>query len=467
MAINQNLVNTYDEMLGRGQDKRGEALVKGSLSVLQQAAKDEIEAKKTMQKEHDKLQEKMIGLGNIGKLSAEEQKIAKQWLRGQRDEYSNLSNQYIKTKNPEVKDRMDEILASISNADSQIKLYNKEVDEFFLGSVDEKTGKRIPSNVAVGSRSFNYDFYKRTYGKDGSNPISFDPSGNMGFGGGEVLDFVDQETFGIKPGEEVRSKPKMLNDIYGQWNEHDAIVSTYARDQFDAVQKLKFDGEYYSKNKYQNDFYDKLKTVGDEGIQVFAEHDMTGSYGDEEGLNGSFVSRWEAGLADESMYTKFKKEDGADWMFDDSNADYLAKLMAKDFANITEDHYINSKAKGSDWKNLQGSAEERDRTRKLNQTKEKFRSVVSPEDHIEFFNKIGMKVNPVSKQAYEFSYEKIDGVQGWYVTDVDAAESQRQGVFVNKKVLISTEETPALDVFQRFIELNNVILEDNIMSVPK
>jgi hypothetical protein len=89
---------------------------------------------------------------------------------------------------------------------------------------------------------------------------------------------------------------------------------------------------------------------------------------------------------------------------------------------------------------------------------------MTPKEHIDYFNQIGMKLNPVSKEAYKLSHVKNEG---WYVTEVDGPKSQKQGVFVYKKVLISSEDTPDLDVFMRFIELGNVILDNNIMSIPK
>ena len=442
MAMNQNLVNTYDEMLGRGQDKSAEALVKGSLGVLHQAAKQEMETKIAKKKEFGELQEKMIGLENSGQLSPTEKQKAKEWLRGQRDEYSSLVSQYVNNKNPETKDKMDEILSSITNADKQIKLYMEDTTEFWN-----------PKNkIAVGSQSFDYDFYKNSY--SGKSAISFDASGNMAFDGP-----TDEE---VLSGEKKGGPATMLNDVYGKWNVEDSIVSTYARDTFANLAKIKYDGTFFSKSKVTNDMYDKLIGVGPEGIQVFAEKDMTDTYGEE---NLSFVERWRKGeMKDKSMYSKFKAADGVDWMFDDANSDYLARLMSNDFSSMVDTEHTSLPSKSLEVKELQGSAEERDNTRKKLQLENQFQSVVTPKEHIDYFNQIGMKLNPVSKEAYKLSHVKNEG---WYVTEVDGPKSQKQGVFVYKKVLISSEDTPDLDVFMRFIELGNVILDNNIMSIPK
>lgn len=458
MAMNQNLVNTYDEMLGRGQDKRGEALVKGSLGVLQQAAKQEMETKIAQKKEHGELQEKMIGLENLGQLSAAEKQVTKSWLRGQRDEYNRLIGKYVNDKNPETKDEMDAILSSIANADKQIKLYKEDTGEFWN-----------PENkIAVGSKSFDYDFYKNTYG--GNSTINYDEGGYMGFGGGKSIEEDPNNIGHDKDGKVIGGRitsPTMLDDVYGKWNVEDSIVSTYARDTFSNLEKNKYEGKFFSKSKTTSDFYDKLIGIGPEGVQVFAEKDMTETYGE---TNLSFVERWKQGdMKDKSMYSKFKADGGIDWMFDDANSDHLARLMANDFGNMADEEYTSLPSAPVDVKTLQGSAEERDKTRKLLQMHDEFESVSSPEDHIEYFKRIGMKSNPsdASKTPYEFSFETIDGVKGWYVTDVDGPESQKQGVFVYKKVLLSTDSMPDLDVFLRFVEMGNIILKNNVMSTPK
>ena len=99
MAANKYLIESYDQMLGRGQDKSMEAFVKGATGVLANQAKQEAQSIAAMQKGHEKEMENLEKLGDLGTLSQEEKNITKQWFRGKRDEYNDLSVQFQKTKN--------------------------------------------------------------------------------------------------------------------------------------------------------------------------------------------------------------------------------------------------------------------------------------------------------------------------------------------------------------------------------
>ena len=86
MAANKYLVESYDQMLGRGQDKSMEAFVKGATGVLANKAKQEAQSIAAMQKGHEKDMENLEKLGDLGALSRDEKLVAKEWFRDKRDE---------------------------------------------------------------------------------------------------------------------------------------------------------------------------------------------------------------------------------------------------------------------------------------------------------------------------------------------------------------------------------------------
>ena len=92
MAANKYLIESYDQMLGRGQDKSMEAFVKGATGVLKNEVMQEQQKIASMQKGHEKDMERLDKLGDLGTLSQEEKNITKQWFRGKRDEYNRCND---------------------------------------------------------------------------------------------------------------------------------------------------------------------------------------------------------------------------------------------------------------------------------------------------------------------------------------------------------------------------------------
>jgi len=353
MAVNKYLVESYDQMLGRGQDKSMEAFVKGATGVLANKAKQEAQSVAAMQEGHEKDIENLEKLGDLGTLSRDEKQIAKEWFRSKRDEYYNLSTQFQKTKDPALQDKMDDINEAILNVGNNVKRYNENTLQW-----GEDIGK-----VAYGSKTFDGETVGNIYGKKGTHRMSFDDFGNMNFTG----KITDEQNEAVLAGEqEPGAKVVSLNDIDGGWNLRNSTVEAFERDMRASLESDKKEGKFFSKSKRQGDMYSKLVESGPEGVQVFAETDLTGTYGD---IDLSFKKLWEDGaLGDETMYSKFKKEDGSDWMYDNANSDYLAGLISKHIANTHETMYNNFSGPTQTYDPQAGTAGERDATRKMNQS---------------------------------------------------------------------------------------------------
>jgi len=355
MAANKYLIESYDQMLGRGQDKSMEAFVKGATGVLANQAKQEAQSIATMQKGHEKEMENLEKLGDLGTLSQEEKNITKQWFRGKRDEYNDLSVQFQKTKDPALQDKMDDINSAIMNVGGNVKRYNENTLQW-----SEDIGK-----VAYGSKTFDGETIGSIYGKKGTHTMSFDENGNMNFIGPTPSD--EDVLSGKKEGG---ASVVSLNDVDGGWNLRNSTVEAFERDIRGNLEANKKEGKFFSKTKTQGDMYSKLVESGPEGVQVFAETDLTGTYGDQ---NLSFEQLWKNGeLDDPSMYNKFAPGDGTDWMFDDANSDYLAGLISKHIANTHETLSNNYAGPEISFEDTAGTAGGRDATRKMNQSMAKY-----------------------------------------------------------------------------------------------
>ncbi len=349
MAANKYLIESYDQMLGRGQDKSMEAFVKGATGVLKNEVMQEQQKIAGMQKGHEKDMERLGKLGDLGTLSQEEKNITKQWFRGKRDEYNDLSVQFQKTKDPALQDKMDDINSAIMNVASNVKRYNENTVQW---------GADL-GNVAYGSQTFDYDNVSNIFGKKGTHKMSYDENGNMSF-------------IGARPSnEDVLSGKKeggasviSLNDVDDSWNLQNKTVELFEADMRANLEKNKMEGKFFSVTKTQSDLYKKLVEGGPESVQVFAETDLSGTYGDK---NLSFQKLWKNGKMSAEYYEDFPLKDGTDWMFDDANSDKLAGLMSKHMASVHEE--INNKLAGpvATFEDTAGTAGERDATRKMNQ----------------------------------------------------------------------------------------------------
>ena len=318
MAASKYLVETYDQMLGRGEDKSAEAFTKGAMGVLQANAQQEAKTKANQKKQHDKDMGELESLGNLGSLSKEEKAHTRDWLRGKRDEYSNLSAQFATNKDPNIQDKMDEINESIVNAKSQIDLYNTQGTDY---SQDK---------VAMGG-SYDSKMHMDIWGKKGGYKFNLEDDGSTFFTSKQPS---DEDVLSGKSTGGYESKKVSLNEIKDGWNVENSVVENLERKMRGSLEANKYEGKFFSKTKTQEDLYTSLLDTGPEGIQVFAETDLTGTYGN---VDLSFKDLWANGMGDKSMYTKFPKDKGTDWMYDDNNSDYLAGLMAKHMANTHEE----------------------------------------------------------------------------------------------------------------------------------
>ena len=351
MAASKYLVESYDQMLGRGEDKSMEAFTKGALGVLKNDMMAEQKQKASMQAGHEKDIENLEKIGNLGSLSKDEKKITRQWLRGQRDEYYKISQEFQKTKNPELQDKMDDINDSILTAGANVKRYNDNTKKW-AGDV---------GNVAYGSRTFDFESTSDIFGKKGGHTMSWDEGGDLSFIG------APQDTDKVLSGEVTGgNKIVLFNDIDDGWELNNSKMELFESDMRNNIETNKAKGKFFSKTKTQGDLYNKLVESGPEGIQVFAETDLTGTYGQE---NLSFQKLWENGKMGGEFYKEFPLDKGSDWMFDNANSDRLAGLMSKHMANTHEE--LNNKFEGptETYTKSPGTAGAKDATRKMNQSK--------------------------------------------------------------------------------------------------
>jgi len=412
MAANKYLIESYDQMLGRGQDRSMEAFVKGATGVLANQAKQEAQSIATMQKGHEKEMENLEKLGDLGTLSQKEKNITKQWFRGKRDEYNDLSVQFQKTKDPALQDKMDDINSAIMNVGGNVKRYNENTLQW---SAD--IGK-----VAYGSRTFDGETVGGIYGKTGSHTMSIDEYGGINFIGATPSD--EDVLSGKKEGG---ASVVSLNDVDGGWNLRNSTVEAFERDIRGNLEANKKEGKFFSKTKTQGDMYSKLVESGPEGVQVFAETDLTGTYGDQ---NLSFEQLWKNGkLDDPSMYNRFASGDGTDWMFDDANSDYLAGLISKHIANTHETLSNNYVGPETTFENQAGTAGGRDATRKMNQSMAKYdadlvgttngkMTISGMYNTAKHHNNVAGYFNTRLKKGFGLEFiEKGDQGTGYYITE--------------------------------------------------
>lgn len=413
MAANKYLVESYDQMLGRGQDKSMEAFVKGATGVLANKAKQEAQSIAAMQEGHEKDMENLEKLGDLGTLSRDEKQVAKEWFRNKRDEYYNLSTQFQKTKDPALQDKMDDINEAILNVGNNVKRYNENTLQW-----GQDIGK-----VAYGSKTFDGETIGNIYGKKGTHRMSFDEYGGMNF----VGKITDEQNEAVLAGEqEPGAKVVSLNDIDGGWNLRNSTVEAFERDMRSNLESDKKNGKFFSKTKRQGDMYSKLVESGPEGVQVFAETDLTGTYGN---TDLSFKKLWEDGaLGDEAMYSKFPKDGGSDWMYDDANSDYLAGLISKHIANTHETMYNDFSGPTQTYESQAGTAGERDATRKMNQSMAKYEedlgSTANGSQNIsglynteEHHNNVASYFNTRLKKGYGLEFINGDKGLGYYITE--------------------------------------------------
>lgn len=457
MAANKYLVESYDQMLGRGQDKSMEAFVKGATGVLANKAKQEAQSIAAMQKGHEKDMENLEKLGDLGALSRDEKLVAKEWFRDKRDEYYNLSTQFQKTKDPALQDKMDDINEAILNVGNNVKRYNENTLQW-----GEDIGK-----VAYGSKTFDGVTIGNIYGKKGTHRMSFDEYGGMNF----VGKITDEDNEAVLAGEQdAGPKVVSLNDIDGGWNLRNSTVEAFERDMRSNLESDKKDGKFFSKTKRQGDMYSKLVESGPEGVQVFAETDLTGTYGD---TDLSFKKLWEDGaLGDEAMYSKFPKNGGSDWMYDDANSDYLAGLISKHIANTHETMYNDFSGPTQTYESQAGTAGGRDATRKMNQSSAEYdalkkdmtdRYYTNEEftgDVNEFHGEILDHYNSRLKKGYELEH---DLGEGYYITEqVPDFSDPLNPTYKTKRTLIQKGAMALnFDSIWRFMDQDMITLTSN------
>ena len=396
MAASKYLVETYDQMLGRGEDKSAEAFTKGAMGVLQANAQQEAKTKANQKKQHDKDMGELESLGNLGSLSKEEKAHTRDWLRSKRDEYSNLSAQFATNKDPNIQDKMDEINESIVNAKSQIDLYNTQGTDY---SQDK---------VAMGG-SYDSKMHMDIWGKKGGYKFNLEDDGSTSFMSKQPS---DEDVLSGKSTGGYESKKVSLNEIKDGWNVENSVVENLERKMRGSLEANKYEGKFFSKTKTQEDLYTSLLDTGPEGVQVFAETDLTGTYGN---VDLSFKDLWANGMGDKSMYTKFPKDKGTDWMYDDNNSDYLAGLMAKHMANTHEELNKGYDEKSATYSSRPGTQSEIDSTRKMDQESSSYDTWfedTSPGTHqeiVQYFDNIGYK-----KDFTGLEYDKND--KAYYIT---------------------------------------------------
>ena len=265
----------------------------------------------------DKHMEDLGGLQNISKLSEEQKGPVTEFLRANRDEYAELAKQYVKSKDPAIKDKMDAIKSRFQNLDNQL-------NQFATNKVEYMHDYEEGNLMKGGTFAKDNAFYTSVYGDPNAQFTIDKDSGGMSFtAGGETRKLEDFS------GHTLRQ--------YDAEKNIDTLVSTAAT--------LKRGGKGMDKNSFVSNFINGHKGISKNGLSALLQTDLTG---DESNL--SFMDQWASGTMSDEFYTGMEKDlnTGA-YKVTEEDVNNLLKdkqrgldLMGKFVGNVTQDIYDNT-----------------------------------------------------------------------------------------------------------------------------
>ena len=298
-----NLLAIQKQMLDAGRDTRMESFMQGAMGAFAVNIAEQEKAEATMQKH----MEDLGGIQNIVKLPMEQRGAVEDFLRTNRDEYNTLAEQYEKTKDPAIKDQMNNIKFKFETLNSQLEQFATSKAEYMH---DYEEGNLMKGGTFAKDNAF----YMGMYG-DPKAQFSISETGEMSFTvNGETKAFKDVGSHTLRNYE----AEKNIDTLFG------------------AAADLKVQGKHFDKARFANNFVNSHKSITKNDLQAILQTDLTG-----DGDKPSFMDQWASGgLADEFYQgvdkNNIKPEDINALLNDKQRG---LDLMGKYVGNISEGVY--------------------------------------------------------------------------------------------------------------------------------
>ncbi len=259
--------------------------------------------------------------------------VVRTFLNKQRDEYNKLAQIFDKTKDRDVKDKMEAIKFSLVNLNDQIKVFNQDKADY-ITAFDE-------GQLAKGNAQPNGAYFTDVY----TNNSQF------GIGDNGDLSFT------------VGGQTSLFKDRAGTWNPRNNISETFFLDNFQKeIGNAQKGGKFIESTTY-NRLFNNLRSTGNDGLQALITQDLVG-----DSSNDTFEQQFASGTLDPKIYAgyesykldksdpRFKKgkyEYDTDFMFKNENGDKVRGLVAQYFTNVTRTgHALNYSQKLEGGKNV-------------------------------------------------------------------------------------------------------------------
>jgi len=301
-----NLLGIQKQMLDAGRDTRAESFMKGAMGAfavnMAETEKQEVMMEKYM--------EDLGGIENIVKLPMEQRGQVEEFLRANRDEYSDLAEQYQKSKDPAIKDKMNAIKYKFQTLDTELSKFAASKAEYMS---DYEEGNLMKG----GSFAKDNSFYMGMYGNPNTQ-FSIGETGEMSFTvNGETKAFKDVGSHTLRNYE----AEKNIDTLFGMASD------------------LKVSGKAFDKNRITNNFVNGHKSISRNDLQAILQTDLTG-----DGDKPSFMDQWASGGLDDEFYNGVDKENITEQDVKDLLKDKQRglDLMGKYVGNISQGIYDDS-----------------------------------------------------------------------------------------------------------------------------
>ena len=264
-----NLLGIQKQMLDAGRDTRAESFMKGAMGAFA-VNMAETEKQEAMMEKH---MEDLGGVANIVKLPMEQRGQVEEFLRTNRDEYNTLAEQYMKTKDPAIKDKMNAIKYKFQTLDTELSKFAASKAEYMS---DYEEGNLMKG----GSFAKDNSFYMGMYG-DPKTQFSIGETGEMSFTvNGETKAFKDVGSHTLRNYE----AEKNIDTLFG------------------TAADLKVSGKAFDKNRITNNFVNGHKSISRNDLQAILQTDLTG-----DGDKPSFMDQWASGGLGDEFYNGVDK----------------------------------------------------------------------------------------------------------------------------------------------------------------
>lgn len=301
-----NLLAIQKQMLDAGRDTRMESFMQSAMGVFAVNIAEQEKAEATMQKH----MEDLGGVQNIVKLPMEQRGAVEDFLRTNRDEYNTLAEQYEKTKDPAIKDQMNNIKFKFETLNSQLEQFATSKAEYMH---DYEEGNLMKGGTFAKDNAF----YMGMYG-DPKAQFSINETGEMSF--------------------TVNGETKAFKDVGGHTlrnYEAEKNIDTL----FGTAADLAVTGKHFDKARFAQNFVNGHKSISKNDLQAILQTDLSG-----DGDKPSFMDQWANGeLADEFYKgvdkNNIKEEDIKNLLNDKQRG---LDLMGQYVGNISEGIYGNT-----------------------------------------------------------------------------------------------------------------------------